>query len=65
MGTTDAVIRSRYLASGAYRLPPFGSLERACKALREPIGWAIVDSTGVRLRGLHPRRRPQARDRLD
>ena len=56
MGETHAVIRSRYLASGAYRLPPFSALERTCKSLREPIGWAIFDSTGVKLRGLHPRR---------
>lgn len=59
MSETDAVIRSRYLASGAYRLPQFSALERTCKSLREPIGWAIVEGTGVALRGLHPRRRQQ------
>jgi hypothetical protein len=38
MGTTDAVIRSRYIKTGSFRRPTHGALDRTCKSLWESVG---------------------------
>jgi hypothetical protein len=37
MGTTDALIRSRYIQTGAVNWPAPEALDRACRSLRESI----------------------------
>ncbi len=41
MGKTDAVIRSRYIKTGAFRWPTLEGLSRACESLRVSIGEAL------------------------
>jgi len=49
MATTDAVIRSRYIQTGAYRWPTIEALERTCKSLHESTGQALKN-TGIVVR---------------
>jgi hypothetical protein len=41
MATTDAVIRSRYIQTGAFHWPTIEALHRVCESIREPIGQAL------------------------
>jgi hypothetical protein len=37
MGTTDALLRSRYIQTGAFSWPTPEALDRTCRSLRESI----------------------------
>jgi hypothetical protein len=51
MGTTDAVIRSRYIKTGSFRRPTHGALDRTCKSLWESVG-SELKKQGFPVRGL-------------
>jgi HEPN domain-containing protein len=42
MSKTDAVIRSRYILTGSYRLPDIDALNRTCKSLRLSVGKVLI-----------------------
>jgi hypothetical protein len=49
MGTSDVVIRSRYIRTGAARWPTFETLNATCENLREDIGRALIRA-GAKIR---------------
>jgi hypothetical protein len=51
MARTDAIIRSRYLQTGAFTWPTTDGLDRVCKSIREPIGKALKKA-GYPVRGI-------------
>lgn len=51
MAETDAVIRSRYIQTGAFRVPTPDALDRTCKSLRESVGEVLIKA-GLPVRGI-------------
>lgn len=43
MASTDAVIRSRYIQTGAFTFPSPEALDRTCKSLRRSVGKALKE----------------------
>lgn len=44
MEQSDAVIRSRYIKTGAFQRPTHGALDRTCKSLHETVGQVLRDA---------------------
>jgi hypothetical protein len=58
MSKTDAVIRSRYILTGAFHWPDIDALNRTCKSLRLAVGKFLkVKGEPVRLRLRRPPKR--------
>ena len=51
MENSDAVIRARYIKTGATNRPTHGALDRTCKSLRQTIAEALMDA-GEPVRGI-------------